>query len=144
MPENKEPLSQVVPVLVAALVCDTACVDPTTGKHSLIGIFSHVRVQRFPTRRPFSLYMKVSDAMGFYEVDVRFVRVATGEVLVGAKGEMKNDDRSKSLDLHIAFPPLTIPAEGRYEFQVWANSMYLGSACLDAVQLKQPPREEAQ
>lgn len=141
MPEKKESLSQVVPVLVAAIVCDVACVDPSTGKHNLIGVFDHINAQKFPIKRPFSLYMKVSDAVGSYELDVKFVQVATGKVLAGAKGPMKAADRSKAIDLHIGFPMLLIPTEGRYEFQVWANSMYLGSTCLDAVK-RNPPSEE--
>jgi len=35
---EERPLSKLVPVLLAIITCDTAVVDPGTGKKSLIGI----------------------------------------------------------------------------------------------------------
>lgn len=131
---EKQSLSEVVPLLVAALVCDTATVDPSTGKKSLIGIFDIVHVLEFPTQRPVSLYFKVADAEGFYECEVRYVQSDTGEVLANAKGGLAVNNRLASSDLHLPFPPLPIPAMGRYEFQIWANSMFLGSTSVRAVQ----------
>ena len=45
---QKTPLSEVPPLLVAALVCDVAVADPATGKKNLIGIFDQVRVGKSP------------------------------------------------------------------------------------------------
>ena len=133
MTEDLTP-SRVVPLLVAALVCDSAVVDPTTGKKSLIGVFDTIHIGKFPTQRPISLYFKVADAEGYYKLEVRYIRVGTGEILAQAEGEMMATDRLTSTDLHHPFPPLPIPAEDRYEFQIWANSMYLGSTSVRAVQ----------
>ena len=133
MAQESRPLSQVVPVLIAALVCDVAVADPGTGKKNLIGIFDRVNVGRFPTQRPISLYMKLTDAEGFYKVEVRYVQVGSGTILAGAEAEFESTDRLASLDVHMSFPPLPIPEEGRYEFQVWANSMFLGATSIDAV-----------
>ena len=130
-----QPLSRVAPLLVAALVCDVAVADPSTGKKSLIGIFDHVRVANFPTTRRVSLYFKIADAQGRYDFDVRYVRADTGEILARAEGKVMARDRLSSSDLHLAFPPLPIPAPVRYEFQIWANSMFLGSTFMDASQI---------
>lgn len=134
MAQQKQPLSQVVPVLVAVLVCDIAVPDPSTGKKNLIGIFNRINVGKFPTSRPISMYLKLTDAEGYYEFDIRFVQLKTGAILAGARGELTARDRLASTDLCIGFPPLPVPEEGRYEFQVWVNSMFLGSTFLDAVQ----------
>lgn len=136
---DKPPLSEVVPVLVAALVCDVAVADPTTGKKSLIGIFGRVFVEKFPAKRPMTLYIKLTDAEGYYEFDARYVQSDSGNMLAGAKGKMQASDRLASTDLYIPFPPLPIPSEGRYEFQIWANGKFLGSASIDA-----RPRPHAQ
>lgn len=132
MQEHPSP-SEVVPVVVAALVCDVAVADPSTRKHNLIGIFSRINVATFPTSRPVSVYIKLADAEGRYEFDIRFVQVSSGQVLAGAQGELTITDRLASTDLHISFPPLPIPSEGRYEFQIWANSVFLGSTSIYAV-----------
>jgi len=136
--QKQRPLSNVVPVLVAALVCDVAVADPSTGKKNLIGIFDKVYVGKFPTQRPMSLYMKVTDAEGDYETEVKYVQVGSGEVLARAEGKLHSPNRLASADLHIAFPPLPIPNEGRYEFQVWANSMFLGATFIDALPPPKP------
>lgn len=138
MPEESRSRSHVVPLLVAALVCDIAVADPSTGKKSLIGIFDRVHVGKFPTQHPVSLYFKLTDAEGYYEVDVRYVEASSGKVLADAKGELEVTDRLTSVDLYMSFPPLPIPGPGRYEFQIWANGMFLGTSYIDAIQRTHP------
>lgn len=133
MAQAQQPLSQVVPLLVAALVCDVAIADPGTNKKNLIGIFDRVQVGTFPTRRPMSVYFKIGDAEGRYDFEVRYVEVNNGDILARASGQLNVADRLASTDLYISFPPLLIRAEGRYEFQIWANSMFLGSTFINAV-----------
>lgn len=134
--------SKVVPYLVAALVCDAAVADPSTGKKNLIGIFDRVWVGSFPTARAMSVYIKLTDAEGKYTIDVRFVQVKTGKTLAAARveGDLKN--RLGSADFFVGFPPLPIPEPGRYEFQILANETYLGGTFLDAI-LREVPKLEA-
>ena len=137
MTQESRALSQVVPVLVAALVCDVAVADPSTHKKNLIGVFDRVNVGEFPTSRPMSLYVKVTDAEGDYDTEVRYVQVGSGKVLAQAQGKLHSASRLASAELLIKFPPLPIPAEGRYEFQVWTNSVFLGAASINAVPRRQ-------
>lgn len=132
MTQGEKTLSHVIPVLVAAIICDVAVADPSTGKKNLIGIFDRVHVRKFPTQRAMSLYFKVTDSEGYYNFDARYIQVNTGKLIAGAKGELNSQDRLASTDLIINFPPLPIPEEGRYEFQIWANNMFLGSTFIDA------------
>ena len=129
--QTKTP-SNVVPVLVAMLVCDVAVAEPTTGKKTLVGIFDRIRAAKFPTQHPMSLYLKLTNAEGYYKTEIKFRQLKTGSVLAGASGELQAIDRLASVDMCIPFPPLLIPESGRYDFQLWANSMFLGSTVLDA------------
>ena len=133
MAEETQVPSQLIPVLIAVLACDVAAADPSSGKKNLIGIFDRIFVGKFPTTRPMSVYIKMADAEGFYKIEVRYVQVNTGKVLANAQGSLQVKDRLQSSDLFLPFPPLSIPEEGRYEFQVWANDVYLGGTVLDAV-----------
>jgi hypothetical protein len=130
---NPKELSKVVPVLVAALICDVAVADPSTGKKNLIGIFDRLWTSQFPTTRPLSIYWKVTDAEGQYDIVVRFVQVNGNRVLAEMKGESALKDRLSSFDFMLAFPPLPFPEPGRYEFQILLNGALLGSAFLDAL-----------
>ncbi len=96
MAEDEErPLSTVIPHLVAAIVCDVAVADPTTNKKSLNGVFDRLSVGKFPAKRPVSLYFKITDAEGNYDLDIRHVQSDTGKILakVQAQGGLKVKDR---------------------------------------------------
>ena len=80
MAGSRKQLSNVVPVLVAAIVCDVAVKDPSTGKVSLIGIFDRISVLNFPTKRPLSLYVKLTDAEGNYDFNVKYVQVESMKI----------------------------------------------------------------
>lgn len=133
MTQEERPLSKVVPVLVAVLVCDTAVADPATGKKSLIGIFDQVIVRAFPSQRPMSVYVKLTDAEGYYKIQLRYVQTGSGQELALAEAPAESTNRLRSLDFVIPTPSLLIPSEGRYEFQVFANDIYLGGTFIDAV-----------
>jgi hypothetical protein len=137
MTQDKEVLSNVVPILVAALICDVAVTEPSTGKKSIIGVFDRITVRKFPTKRPLSMYMKITDTEGYYKTEVRYVQISSGKVLAKAAADLRSADRLASFDNIIHFPPLVIPEEGRYEFQVWANNIFLGSTFIDAVLRKE-------
>ena len=132
MNHRQETRSAVVPVLVAALVCDVAVADPSTNKKNLIGIFDVVHADRFPTFRPMSVYLKLADALGYYQLSLQYVKLDGDEKIASATGELRATDRLASVDLFIPFPPLQIPSAGRYEFRIFANDVFLGSAFLDA------------
>jgi hypothetical protein len=99
-----------------------------------LGIFDRVYVGRFPTQQSVSLYFKIADAEGYYDFDVRYVQASTDKVLAKAAGKVVIHDRLSSSDQYLAFPAIPIPSPDRYEFQIWANLMFLGSTFIDASQ----------
>lgn len=142
MAEKADNLSKVVPVMVAALVCDVAVADPSTGKKNLIGIFDRLWTDQFPTTRSLSIYWKVTDAEGHYKIVARFVQVNGNRVLGEAEGDALLTDRLSSFDFMLLFPLLLFPDPGRYEFQILMNDALLGSAFLDAVRRPRQPTKE--
>ena len=132
MTEPEVILSQVRPLLTGPVLCDIAVRDPASGKWNLIGIFNQVAASRFPTQRPLSVYLKLADAVGTYRLEIRFVQVRTGEQLALATANLEISDRLASQDVGVAFPRVPIPAEGKYEFQIWANGMHLGAGTFTA------------
>lgn len=131
---NEVEYSKVVPVMVAALICDVGAVDPSTQKKSLIGVFETLWVANFPTSRPFTLYIKVTDAFGRYTLRARLVQVKGNVPLGEVSGEVVIGDRLASADFLFSLPGVPFPEEGRYEFQVFMNGALLGGAFLDARQ----------
>ncbi len=137
--ESTEPLSQVRPLLTGPVLCDLAARDPSSGKWNLIGVFNQLGAARFPTQRPLSVYLKLSDAQGNYRLEIRFVQVSTGSQLAVASSNLQIKDRLASQDIAVSFPRIPIPTAGKYEFQVWANGMHLGAGAFTAGQIGPPP-----
>ncbi len=53
---------QSKPQLLAWLTCDGVHIDPGTGKHTLLGVFSNIKAQRFPVSHPFMIwFLTLSD-----------------------------------------------------------------------------------
>ena len=47
---------QSKPQLLAWLTCDGVHIDPGTGKHTILGIFSHIDARQFPSVHPFMIW----------------------------------------------------------------------------------------
>lgn len=138
--ERPERLSQVVPFLMAALVCDAAATDPNTGKKSLLGIFDRIQAVEFPTRRVVTLYFRIGDAEGRYRMSVKFVSLKDGTIIYDTDAEISIPDRLATSELEVVINPLEIPAPGKYELQLWANSAYVGATSIVASTMaRQPP-----
>ena len=135
-----EPFSQVVPFMGAALVCDAIAVDSNSGKKSLIGIFDQINALEFPTQRFVTLYFRISDAQGRYQMNVKFVSLRDGKVLSETTQEIFLEDRLMQNELVWVIPPLEVPTPGKYEFQLWANSAFVGSALITAEVIPQQTR----
>ena len=135
MTQNVEEPSQIVPLLVAAVICDAAVEDPSTKKKTLVGIFDRILVRKFPTQRPLSLYMKIADALGRYAMQVKVVNASTGQPLMDIDGDLVVRDKLRSTEFLVPIPAMPVPTEGRYEFQVWFNGMYVGQTFLDVESL---------
>lgn len=133
MAEEGQNLSPVIPVLIAALVCDVGVVDPNSGKKNLIGIFDRVNAPSFPTVRQMSLYFKISDAEGQYQFQFRLVHVAHDQSIEVAGGQGTISDRTQSADFLVPLDQVIMPEEGRYELQIRCNGLYLGGVTLDAI-----------
>lgn len=50
------------PQILAWLTCDGVHIDPATGKHTILGIFSNIRGRQFPLTHPFMVwFLTLSD-----------------------------------------------------------------------------------
>jgi hypothetical protein len=47
---------QSKPQLLAWVTCDGVHIDPATGKHTLLGVFSHLSSRQFPFMHPFMVW----------------------------------------------------------------------------------------
>jgi len=62
------------PQLLVWLICDAVHIDPATGKHTLLGVFSNIRVRQFPAAHPRMVwFLTVTDVpVGEHILRIRF------------------------------------------------------------------------
>jgi hypothetical protein len=65
---------QSTPQVLAWLTCDGVHVDPGTGKHTILGVFSNIRGRQFPVVHPFMVwFLTLSDVpAGQHKIKISF------------------------------------------------------------------------
>jgi hypothetical protein len=116
-----------VPKVNAFLICDHIIQEVGTNKKSLIGIFHNINSPAFPcTHYSLSIYANLVDARGKYDVEIRLVELATGEVAgKAALPAFEVLDRLRPTEICIALQGLTFPRPGKYEFQFLGNDQII-------------------
>lgn len=120
-----------MPVLLAMLVCEQVITDQATNKKSLISIFDQVNVGKFPTLFPMTVFARIADAKGKYELKLELAHLQDDKIVGEGKGSADIEDRVLTYDLMFNLP-IKIPKEGDYEFRLYANDAYLGRAAFRA------------
>jgi hypothetical protein len=125
-----------LPSVLAILLCDTIIIEQGTGKKTLVGLFEALNAGGFPTVQRIGFYARLTDLEGKYRFSVRVVRIdgQKEEFVAGAEVDFTADNRLGILELALNLPPLPFPNPGRYEFQLFADDVYLGRATIDATE----------
>lgn len=116
------------PDLNAMLICDTVITDRNTGKNSVIGIFDRIVARSFPVTHPsLTVYARIIDAQGQYVFKLELVNLTNDQVIGGgATPPLEVPDRMLPHDLVFSLHGLIFPAEGRYEFRLYADDNFVG------------------
>jgi hypothetical protein len=127
-----------VPSVLAILVCDSVITDSPTKKQSAIGIFDNIHSAQVPFSQRLGFYARLTDAEGEYKFTVRIVYVGDEEQIVaGLESETVSvQDRLEVFNLALNLPPVPFPKFGRYEFQLFANNVFIGRAVISALKLE--------
>lgn len=115
------------PSLSALLVCDTVIEDKATNNKSIIGTFTNIWAQSFPCiHQRMGVYFCLTDAEGDYGLLLRLVHSDTERTLAEAGLSICIHDRLSINDFGINIPAVQFDQPGRYEFQLYANKVFLG------------------
>ena len=122
--------------MVPMLVCDQAIREVGTNKVTLVGIFEGISSSAFPFdwMRGVTVYARLTDAQGVYDMRIELVRLLEDEEAVGGEDFQETvEDRMRVQEIIMAFGRIRFEHPGKYEFRLFANDRYLGGAVLDVV-----------
>ena len=107
------------PQLLAWLTCDAVHIDPGSGKHTILGVFSNIQARQFPVTHPFMIwFLTISDcASGQHTLKIS---MGLGPTQMQALLERPFESQSPlhRINLINEIRNLTFPAAGDYAILV--------------------------
>ena len=110
---------QSKPQLLAWLTCDAVHIDPGSGKHTILGIFSNIQARQFPVTHPYMVwFLTLTDcAPGAHQL-----RIAMGLEEMRLSPFLERDFESQSplhrINLINEIRNLSFPRPGEYSLLV--------------------------
>ncbi len=131
------------PYCLAMVLCDSVHRDAATGKYTLLGTFSTLFAQEFPTAGQFCVYCAVTDGMGTMSIRLRIVDADFGiaeseerspSIVVETEQEVEFDDPLAVVEIALGMQ-VSIPKPGLYHCELLVDSDVLMSRRMLAIQL---------
>jgi hypothetical protein len=123
-----------LPSVVAMLTCEKIIEEAGTGKKSLISIFTGVHhAGGFPFSLSMALYVRLTDGEGQYVFRVDILHLQSDKKIGSAtlSPGIEPMDRLAVMEVSIHIPRIDFPEPGKYEFQFYANDVFLGHASVE-------------
>ena len=128
------------PVLQAMLVCDQAIREVETNKVTLVGIIHRILGLEFPLlwSRPTTVYVRVTDAEGEYELRLELVRLEDEQMIGRVDSTATLPDRMASREIIFNLDGgLLFERPGTYEFRLFADGRHLGRMAFSMIQVQE-------
>ena len=109
------------PVCKAILLCDSVNMDDSTELADILGVFSKLGLERFPSPiPPFIVYLQLTNGVGRYRLTVEVHDLHNGEVLFRIEAFIEFDDKLNAQILAIPISLLSLRHPGPYDIIVLA------------------------
>ncbi len=123
-----------VPSVLAILLADYVITEGGSQKKTVVGIIDGLWGVSAPIHHRVAFFARLTDMEGIYKFTIRVVRMTPDSEELVAGGELPEasiTDRLGIVDIALNLPPTRFPEFGKYEFQLFANSVFLGRAVLN-------------
>jgi hypothetical protein len=103
------------PTALALMLCEQVIVDLHSHNPSLVGIFTGLAVEDFPSEaQRFSVFAALTDAQGLGRVEVRCIRLDTGDQVYAQQYPIEFPDRATVVNVRLRH--VRFPVKGAYDF----------------------------
>ena len=121
-PERIGPLSYQVPYALCLLVCDSVSTDRDTGKPTIIGCFTSVSANQFPTVHPgLTIFAELTDGRGEVPITLRLCDVDEEWTLYETAATIPMDDPLVIGRVVHKISMVQFPKPGEYRVQLFAG-----------------------
>lgn len=117
------------PVAIGLTLCDQVIVDERTKKPSLIGSFTGIAVDNFPSDpQRFSVCASLTGTSGSGRIELRVIQLATGDEVYRQYGGLSLGDRTDIVNVFFRLRRIRFPAPGFYLFQLLVDDDLISEA----------------
>lgn len=129
------------PVALAMVLCDAIHIDPGTGKRTLLGLFSALFTNQFPTvLRQMAVYAALTECHGTIPFTVEVVDAnLEREPVFRTEGEIPTTDPLGVIELNMVMGNLVFPEQGEYRVRLLSKGFPLIERRLVVARPPQPP-----
>lgn len=117
----------VAPFPLSIIVCDQIHSDPSTGKKTILGIFSAIGAVEFPCKHPrMGVFIELTGGHGRFPFEFKIVDCNEEfDPLFQAFGDIEFSDPRAVLEMGFEITNLEFRQPGEYRCQVFANNEFL-------------------
>lgn len=114
------------PQVLTWLLCDGVHIDPATGKHTILGVFSAIRGRQFPLTHPFMIwFLTLTDiAAGKHKIKIS-LGLAADAMSVLLDREFESQGEQQRINLINDVRNLSFPTPGDYSIQIEVDDQTL-------------------
>lgn len=114
------------PLVLCWLLCDGVHIDPATGKHTILGVFSAIRGRQFPLTHPFMIwFLTLTDVpAGKHKIKIS-LGLSPESMSVLLDREFESQGPLQRINLINDVRNLAFPAPGDYAIQIEVNDEVL-------------------
>ena len=115
------------PLPLAMVICDAIWQDPSTGKATLLGLFSEIGARAFPTMHPMlAVHIALTDGQGTMSIKLQLVDVDEElEPLFVVEGQFDFPDPRAIINMNVQMRSISFPTAGEYRLQLFARGEFL-------------------
>ena len=128
-PQGKS-ISKAKPILQAIVLADDVYTDVHTNKKVIAGTFNQLWSHKFPAQlaKVTKAYLVLKNCHGTQRLRIRYVDLKDESVLLESPAlELTIGDPLEKHEVVMEIPPLPMPHEGEYAFEVYCNEDFIDS-----------------
>ena len=140
---DKKATSRLKPELQAVVLADNVYTDVHTNKKIVAGTFNQLWSAKFPAtfNKITQVYLVLTNCHGVQKLRIRYVDLKDESVLLESPEiELAITDPLERHEVVMDVPPLPMPHEGQYAFEVYCNGELLGGIRI-TVGTRKTPKE---
>lgn len=128
------------PLAIGLWLCDQVIVDRTTNKPSLIGIFTGLRVESFPSDpQRFFVLAALTNAVGRGRIVLEATYDETGDQIHLQSGDIYFPDRFTVVNASFRTRSIIFPATGQYTFSIAVDGETVALRRIRVYEGEEPP-----